>query len=701
MWRLSSATLASLLATAPAISLMKRDLSLSTGLKERPVMKVVRLLQDMQAELEHELDDDQAVHEKLSCWCKQNDQEKTQAIELGEQKEAELEAFLGEAAAKMKELKAKRDATLDEVDRDFDALNKAQALRMKENQAFHAEEADLLEAIKACDQALVVLKEYNPSPAGLAQVRAVAQRLQQSQVLDLVKRTLVGPAASYQLAALQNFLAQAQDGASFLTIPGFQSYGSQSGQIFGILAQMKEDFEHDLSSSQRKEKQSAEEFAELKAAKEEEITAGRQLMAKLESEIADLKVKHAEAFKELEDTQAQLELDRTFLANLKKKCSESAEEFDARVQDRREEIVAVSDTIKILNSDDAFENFDKTVNTASFLQLGSVNADRGTEAQQQRLSRAGALLQQYGMQLEAPQLLLLASKTKLDTFTKVKEMIDKLVTELTQQQKDEVAHRDWCHEELASNERSTAAQNDKKEGLQTKISDTEHNIAQHTKEIEEITAAVAEMQEQMKRASEVREAEAADYQETIQDQRLTQTILQKAIERMRAVYALIQGADGDQPGAPHIQTSGTHTDPGNGPARFTKYEKNAGGGRVVNLLESVLEDSKKLENDAIAQEQNAQGAYEMFMQDSNKAITAYNEKSMSLRGAVARAKEDLILANTDLKATVHELENLAGTLGDLKESCDFLLKNFEARQEARGQEIEALRQAKAILSGMQ
>jgi len=43
---------------------------LGMSLKERPVMKVVRLLQDMQAQLQKELDDDKAVHELLSCWCK-------------------------------------------------------------------------------------------------------------------------------------------------------------------------------------------------------------------------------------------------------------------------------------------------------------------------------------------------------------------------------------------------------------------------------------------------------------------------------------------------------------------------------------------------------------------------------------------------------------------------------------------------------
>merc|ERR1719215_232711 len=85
--------------------------------KERPVMKVVRLLQDMQAELQKDLDDDKAVHEQLDCWCKTNDKEKTAAIATGEANEARLEAYLGEAAAKMAELKTKRDATLDEVNR--------------------------------------------------------------------------------------------------------------------------------------------------------------------------------------------------------------------------------------------------------------------------------------------------------------------------------------------------------------------------------------------------------------------------------------------------------------------------------------------------------------------------------------------------------------------------------------------------------
>jgi len=462
------------------------------------------------------------------------------------------------------------------------------------------------------------------------------------------------------------------------------------------LAQMKEDFEKDLSESQKKEKQAAENFAALKEAKEAEISSGRQLVAKLDGEIADLKVKHAEAFKELEETQFQLDLDREFLGNLKKKCSESEESFDRRVKARNEEILAVADTIKILNSDEAYNNFDKTVNSASFLQVAQRNSNQEETVVQQRTRAAADVLKKAALDFAAPYLSLLAARMQIDTFTKVKAEIDKMVAQLAQQQKDEVVHRDWCNEEFQTNKRATEAGYDKKDNLQAKIADLEKSIEYLAKEIKVTKQASEETQEQMKRASETREGESADAQETVSDQRMTQIILHKAIDRMSEVYGFLQ----EQPGAPHIQTSGNHTDPGNGPARFAKYEQKAGGSRVVNLLEEVLADSKSTENEAIRSEQDSQAAYENFMKDSNKMLNANSKKIMSMKGASAKAKEDLILANTDLKGTMSDLENLNAALGDIRGSCDFVLNNFEARQQAREAEMEALNEAKAILSGM-
>merc|ERR1719198_1965017 len=188
---------------------LERDAA--TDFKSRPVMKVVRLLQDMQAELQKDLEDDKAVHEMLDCWCKTNEKEKTKAIELGKAKIAALESFLGEAAAKMKEMKTKRDATLDEVDKDYNALKEAQAMRMEELQAYQKESANLKEAIDAAAGAIVALEKHSDASPTLAQVKSAAKMLQKSNVLSVRK---IAPA---NLAALKAFVAGAQTATSFLS----------------------------------------------------------------------------------------------------------------------------------------------------------------------------------------------------------------------------------------------------------------------------------------------------------------------------------------------------------------------------------------------------------------------------------------------------------------------------------------------------
>merc|ERR1719161_2373429 len=364
-------------------------------------------------------------------------------------------------------------------------------------------------------------------------------------------------------------------------------------------------------------------------------------------------------------------------------------------------------------TDEAFNMFDKTVNTG-FVQKTAVSSVAQVKQQQQLLrDRAVKALERAAGHTGAPQLALVMTSVKLDAFTKVKELIDKMVAELTAQQQDEIAQRDWCIAELDKTNLTMEEKYHLQGNLMTKIADLEKTIETLTKDIETKKTQIADMQTEMKRASEDREASNADFQQAVMDQRITQAILTKALDRMKQVYALMQlrrrsGALAllqaynaqEQPGAPHIQTSATKTDPGNGPARFTKYEKNAGGARVVAMIESVIADSVETEATAIADEQDSQTAYESFMKDSNESIIKLTKAINTLKSARADAKADLSMAETDLETTMKELEDLAATATDLHGSCDYILKNFDARQAARAAEMDALKEAKNILSGM-
>jgi len=496
---------------------------------------------------------------------------------------------------------------------------------------------------------------------------------------------------------------------AFLSIPGYTSYAPQSSQIFGILEQMLVDFKANLADAQAAEKKAVEQFEAMKQAKLDEIAAGKKMVAEIDQEHAALMEKHAQELKELKDTEDQLAMDQAFLADLKQKCAEGDEEFEARMKNRLDEIVAVEDTIKVLNSDEAFKQFTKTTKgfvedqqfveqSSAFIQTGAASKEAG------RRARVADLLRKAAGHTGSPKLALVAAAAQIDSFTKVKEIIDKLVAELQVQMSDEVKHRDWCIDEFAVNKEETQAGDHKMSNLQQKKADLETSIEKLTTKITELTAEIARAQDEMGRASDNRESENAELTETIEDQRLAQIILAKASTRMKEVYAFLQadrarGSRRQQPGAAHIATSGTHTDAGNGPARFTKYAQNAGGSRVVDLLESVIADSQKLEDEAMTRSISSQTEYEDFMKSSNAALRQMAKTKAGFEEALATAKEDLVATKADIMETLKVLEGLHEYKGDLHKSCDYITKNFEARQQARQAEIEALGEAKAILSG--
>merc|ERR1719192_1987290 len=120
---------------------------------------------------------------------------------------------------------------------------------------------------------------------------------------------------------------------------------------------------------------------------------------------------------------------------------------------------------------------------------------------------------------------------------------------------------------------------------------------------------------------------------------------------------------------------------------------------MMGLIEQIVEDSKKVVSDATAAEYQAQADYEKFVNDSNAIIKGLGESISAKKKSTAQAKEESAEATGDLEAATGELESLKAYEADLHGECDWVLKNFDIRQKARLQEIEAIQAAKAILSG--
>jgi len=280
----------------------------------------------------------------------------------------------------------------------------------------------------------------------------------------------------------------------------------------------------------------------------------------------------------------------------------------------------------------------------------------------------------------------------LDAFTKVKKSISDMVDKLIKEKEDEIKHKDFCVEELNNNERDTEMKERDKADLIAKIDDLSMTIDTLSKEIETLKAEVAELQVQMKRAGEDREKANKEFQVTVADQRATQKLLAAALNILKGFYekaALVQKTQANQK-----QPAGPPPPPG-----FKSYEKNAASGGVMGMMQGIINDAKAMEAEAIRGEEDSQKAYEDFVKETNLSIDAKTKDITNKSEMKARAESDKVEAETEKEAVMGELEQLMNENADLHKSCDFTLKNFELRQTARDDEIEALKQALAMFSG--
>ena len=106
-----------------------------------------------------------------------------------------------------------------------------------------------------------------------------------------------------------------------------------------------------------------------------------------------------------------------------------------------------------------------------------------------------------------------------------------------------------------------------------------------------------------------------------------------------------------------------------------------------------------MEAEAIRVEKAAQKAYEDFVKETNASIEAESEDIVK-SGRRPKVEAELEETKKSKEATMLELEQLFNTNAQLHQIYHFAMQNSELRQTARDEEVEALKQAKAILSGV-
>jgi len=639
----------------------------------------------MQARIQKEAKKEEALHDKFMCYCKTSGGELEAAMKEAKSKLGSLEAAIKSA----EERKTQTEADLKEHQTSRaeakEAMAAATALREKEAAAFAAYKEETDTNLAALGKAITAIE--NGMAGGFLQTTA-ATGLRKFVMFkaDLPDETR-------------------QEVLSFLSGKVGEDYAPQSGQITGILKQMEEEMDKGLTEATDAETESIKNYEALMTAKKKEVEALTEQIEEEMTRIGDLGVEIVSMKNDYEDTEQSLGEDTKFLAELGENCAKKEGEWAEIQKTRSEELVALAETIKILNDDDALELFKKTLPSAAAASLVQVRSNNlHAKASALAALKAAARHQHLPARPEIDLIALALSGKKIG-FEKVIKMIDDMVANLKQEQIDDDSKKEYCEKQLDSSD-------DKKKELEISVSDSETaieelegSIATLTEEIAALKKGIRALDKAVAEATEQRKEENAEYKELKQSDTAAKEILLFAKNRLNKFYnpKLYKPPPKVEEEASFVQIA-RHTQhrdaPPAPPETFGAYTKKSEGSMgVTQMIDLLVKDLDKELTEAEVMEENAQKDYEGLMAESSTKRVD-DSKSMSDKSASKAAMEEALENEQDKKAsTGKELMATLKYIKNLHAECDWLLKYFDARAEARSGEIDALGKAKAVLSG--
>jgi len=670
-----------------------------------PVRKVVLLLQKMQKKVEAEGEEAQDLYEKFMCYCKTSGGALAASIEAAASKGPELESAL--KASESRKTQLEDDLKTHQKDRSAakDAMAEATEIRKKEQASYDKELADNTANLAATKKATAAIAEGMGS-------------FLQTSAADTLRKFV---SAKQDMAE-----SDRQDVLSFLSGEQQGEYAPASGEIVGILNTMADEMQATQDDLVKTEEAAVKDFEALSAAKKKEVSTLTGAIESKMTRVGELGVEIATMKNDAEDTAEALAEDQKFVADLDKNCAEKTGIHEEEKKLRGQEVVALADTIKILNDDDALDLFKKTLPgaSASFLQV--------QVSSEMVLSQARTVLQaaraHSGSARPRVDFILLALNGKKAGFGKIVKMIDELVASLKAEQGDDDDKKEYCEKQLDETE-------DKIKGLQASIADTETAVEEakesRAKLMEEIAAlkvGIVALDKALGEATDLRKREEADYKDLVKSDTAAKELILFAKNRLNKFYnpklykappkrqlsegdQIFENNGGDVPQEAaggiagtgieaFVQVASSKEAPPPPPATAEAYSKKSQESNgVLAMCDLLVKDLDKELQVAEVEEKNSKEEYETLVADSSEKRREDSKALTGKEAAKGDLEEMLEKYGGEKKASEKELMGASKYLGSLHGECDWLVKYFDVRKQARADEVDSLGKAKAVLSG--
>jgi len=659
------APLGFLLLLLPSLALKSVTVSSSEG-SSSPVTRIVKMLKDMSEKSEMEGEEEEATFKKFECFSKKTIEEKaasiealTDTIEMSKNNIEKLTALASELAKKQTQTEA-------DLEDNTQSQSDANATRNKSNTLFLQEESDMTAGLAQLSEAYETLKSVGP----------------QETATSLLERS-----KDPSLLAVKKLLQATQlRGAA----PG--NHESQSGGVLGVLKSTKDTYAKNLEDLRAAEANDVTSYTKLMKTLKGKAAKLTSMLEMIDSSLVTTAEDLATKRSVLNSAKTDLESESVIKAETEQTLAQKTKLFEERSMLRTEENSAIMQAIAVLNSDSSFDSFGKVSSTdGAFLQL-----TKGRSVVQDKRTLL-ALISTAAHQTKSARLAHLLAVANANPFKKVLGEIDGMQSVIAKEAAADLKKKTWCEVENSTN---NATKEDKEsEALVLKTEITEKKDSIHGEEsglqiiLDEAKTSLEQNQVDQQDQTTSRAKENKDYQQNIANLQVAVQLLEKSTKILTKYYAKIA--------KPAMIQQRSKSEPESDPS----YEKgefsgqSGTGNEVITLLQTILSDTKKEEEDAHSAENLAQQAFEDAMKADTDAEELDKKSITTLTKSIADANLLIDQKKDMLASTKEELASVTKYLAEIKPGCDFISENYAAREEQRDGESVALANAIDLIKG--
>jgi len=436
-----------------------------------------------------------------------------------------------------------------------------------------------------------------------------------------------------------------------------------------------------LNDLRTKETSSKHNFEMLKQSLQDELKFANKDMADTRKGLAASGEAKSTAESDLAMTSKELTSDVDTKAGLHSSCMARAEDYEAEVKSRSEELKALAEAKKVL-SETTSGAADVTYSLAQQASLFQVAADSKIASgmdlanlEAVRFVRDLARKQGSSMLAQLAQrmatVIRLGSSGGADPFAKVKGLITDMVAKLEKEAGAEATEKAYCDKELAETGDKKLEKSHEIEKLSTKIDQMSVKSAQLKENVAALNDALAKLAASQAEIDQIRQQEHADFASSKAE-------LEKGLEGIKMGLKILREYYSSADSAAHTTAAGAGTS-------------------IIGLLEVVESDFTKGLAGAISAEDAAEAAFEQQTQmnkiekvSKDKDVEYKTRESTSLDKTVAELSSD----RTGVQA---ELDAVLEYLSKLQERCIAKAETYSERQARREAELAGLKEALQIL----